>query len=73
VLGKRHSVSLEISDIAANGDGGEESEEGKSESEEDMDQEDDKETIEDKIEERQDSIGISRPCRPNIGEVENHN
>ena len=45
VLGKRHGVSLKISDIAANEDGGEESEEGKSESEEEMDQEEDEEKV----------------------------
>ena len=72
MLGDRHGVSPEIGEIAANEDGGEESEEGKSESEEEMKDEEDEENVKGESEEGQDSIGICKPCRPNIAEVEIH-
>ena len=69
MLDNKHSVSPEIGEIAANGEG-EGSDEGESGGGE---EEENKESDNDDIEEGQDSIGLSKPCMPSIAEVDIHN
>ena len=69
MLDKKHSVSPEICEIAANGEG-EESDEGESGCEE---EEENKESDNEDIKEGQDSTGLSKPCMPSIAEVDIHN